>query len=102
MIESGAIAAACLIFLTVDGKVSHRIHCGDGEGLPRSSVWPTREQSSTGVRDLPTKEQYRRGIILLDTTPEAETALWSYCFDIRPDDFVQPLDDPLLWLLANT
>ena len=42
------------------------------------------------------------GIILLDATPEAETALWSYCFDIRPDDFVRPLDDPLLWLLANT
>jgi hypothetical protein len=23
-------------------------------------------------------------------------------FRHRPDDFVRPLDDPLLWLLANT
>ena len=42
VIESGAIESACLIFLTLGGKVSHRTHCRRGGGLPRSSMWPKR------------------------------------------------------------
>ena len=42
VIESGAIESACLIFLTLGGKVSHRTHCRGGGGLPRSSMWPKR------------------------------------------------------------
>ena len=102
MIESGAIAAACLIFLTFDGKVSHRIHCRDGEGLPRSSIWPTREQSSTGIRDLPTKEQYRRGHNTAGRNTRDGDGPLELLFRHRPDGFVRPLDDPLPWLLANT
>ena len=60
------------------------------------------ERSSTGIRDLPTQEHYRRRHNTAGRNTRGGDGPLELLLRHPPDDFVRPSDDPLPWLLANT